>query len=166
MLMEQVLKLILIRHAEAESAGFGEEDASRTLSRRGRQQALALREWLASLKSHQAQRVFHSNAARAMETAQLAFQGEGVPLEAYPGLYLAPRGQLLTTALSTRGELSCLAIVAHNPGLSSLVSELSSSPFSFGCADACVLLLKFVGERGEDGDHIERVSLLDSFRAG
>ena len=65
--------LILLRHAHAESAGIGQDDIDRPLSRQGLAEAEAAGKWL---KAHNLlpDRILCSNARRTRETLE---QGNG-----------------------------------------------------------------------------------------
>ena len=69
-----------------------------------------------------------SAATRAQQTAQYVANGFGLAdtqVLVEPGLYLAGPERLLSTLRDIPDEFQCVALVAHNPGLSWLVNELS-----------------------------------------
>ena len=118
-------ELILLRHAHAESAGYGQHDLDRALSRQGLAEAEAAGYWL---KSHGLlpDRVLCSPARRTRETLEQVLQITGfVEQRQEPRIYEATPGTLMDVADEHR-ECGRLMLVGHNPGLEQLVALLSS----------------------------------------
>ena len=118
-------ELILLRHAEAESAKAGEDDAGRPLNARGEQEARAAGQWLAD-HGITPDRVLCSPAARTRATAQLALEalGQAAAITTEDGIYDATPGDLMAL-LDQHGEAGTLLLVGHNPGIEQLVALLS-----------------------------------------
>lgn len=118
-------ELILLRHAHAESADYGQHDLDRALSRQGLAEAEAAGYWL---KSHGLlpDRVLCSHARRTRETLEQVMQITGfVEQRQEPRIYEATPGTLMDVADEHR-ECGRLMLVGHNPGLEQLVALLSS----------------------------------------
>jgi phosphohistidine phosphatase SixA len=117
-------ELILLRHAEAQPAPPGGEDAVRRLSGRGEQEARAAGAWL---KAHgvKPDRVLCSPSERTCATAQLtlAALNKAPNVETFPEIYNATPGELLAL-LDQHGDAKTLMLVGHNPGIERLVALL------------------------------------------
>lgn len=118
-------ELILLRHAHAESAGAGQDDIDRPLSRQGLAEAEAAGAWL---KAHNQlpDRIICSSARRARETLEQVLQVTGfIEQRQEPRIYDATPGTLMQVA-DEHIECSRLMLVGHNPGLEQLVALLTS----------------------------------------
>lgn len=117
-------ELILLRHAEAQPAPPGGEDAVRRLSGRGEQEARAAGAWL---KSHglRPDRVLCSPSERTYATAQLALAVLAQPpeIQTFPEIYNATPGELLAL-LDQHADAVSVVLVGHNPGIERLVALL------------------------------------------
>ena len=116
-------RLILLRHAQAEHRAPSGEDIDRELTERGRADARAVGERLFR-EELIPDIVLVSTAARAEQTwdeAGPAFP-PGVKVEPMRHLYNASADVLLEAARDA-GAVS-VAVVAHNPGMQTLVIEL------------------------------------------
>lgn len=109
-------RLLLIRHAKAEQ--YGETDAARELSGRGRRDARAAGRWL-SAAGFAPDQVFVSDATRAQQTWEAIASG----LDAKPNVTTDARiydntvPALLTVAASAPVDASTVALVGHNPSM-------------------------------------------------
>ena len=145
------MRLILVRHAEAEAESPSTMgDFGRSLTRRGREQAADTGEYLhAHTKRKKGLRVWTSPFVRAVQTAEeLAAQLPDAAVSV---------AEVLGSGQSVNGEVTmCLALgskedavlVGHEPLLSELGAELlslRSLPFSFE-KGACLILRK--GKKG------------------
>jgi phosphohistidine phosphatase SixA len=122
---ELMRELILLRHAHAEMAGFGQDDIDRPLSRQGLAEAEAAGQWL---KAHHLtpDRIVCSSARRARETLEQVLQVTGfIEQRQEPRIYNATPGMLMEVA-DEHSECARLMLVGHNPGLEQLVALLSS----------------------------------------
>lgn len=116
-------RLILLRHAKAENRAASGEDIDRALTDRGRADARAMGERLFR-EELLPDIALVSTALRAEQTwgeAARAFP-PGTKVELMPSLYNAPADVLLEAARDAGREV--VAVVAHNPGMHTLVAEL------------------------------------------
>ncbi|MDO5534242.1 MAG: histidine phosphatase family protein [Propionibacteriaceae bacterium] len=115
-------RLYLIRHAEAEFMGRGRGDHGRVLTDEGRTQAQHLGEMLADAGISV---VLHSTADRATQTAE----GLGLDVDLRPveDLYNAGTRGILSALAGLDDSVEVAALVAHAPGVPSLVDELAGS---------------------------------------
>jgi phosphohistidine phosphatase len=123
-------RLLLLRHAKAESTSPSGTDRDRPLAVRGHKDATELGAWLARQRSLLPDLALISTAVRARETWDIFQQqiSDEVPqgLAAdLPELYGAEPTQLLAIIRSIATEdPKCLMIVGHNPGLHELALGL------------------------------------------
>jgi phosphohistidine phosphatase len=68
--------------------------------------------------------VLTSTAERASDTAERVFGESGAEIVRVPDLYMASAHELLETAEAHGSGASCVALVAHDPGMHSLASRL------------------------------------------
>jgi phosphohistidine phosphatase len=120
-------RLILIRHGNARPASDERSDFERPLSGWGEQEARVVGERLA----HSAwipQLIITSSAPRALATARVvAGCLREPPLIADPALFLASPEALRRGIARHADDQQSVAVVAHNPGLSYLVRDLSDA---------------------------------------
>jgi phosphohistidine phosphatase len=121
-------RLLLLRHAKAAAADEPLTDNARPLTERGERDARQIGE---RLRQHHPppDLILSSTATRALQTAQLvasalAYSRDAIALERR--LYLAEPIMLLDVIEEQSSEISCLLVVAHNPGLTELVHGLLS----------------------------------------
>jgi phosphohistidine phosphatase len=138
--------LLLMRHAKSDWNEAGLTDKERPLNARGRATAPIMAEWL-TRQNHMPDLVLCSNAIRTRQTLELLMQHwtsskESKPAISLPqvhfddSLYLASDTQLLLVAKESVASLAsldgpswkCVLVLAHNPGLELLVSQLSDRP--------------------------------------
>jgi phosphohistidine phosphatase len=118
-------ELILLRHAHAEAAAAGQDDADRPLSRQGQAEAEAAGQWLKA-NHFLPDRVVCSNARRARETLEQVLSVIGyVEQRQEPRIYNATPGDLMAVA-DEHKDLSRVLLVGHNPGFEQLAALLSS----------------------------------------
>ena len=110
-----------MRHAEA-NPGFVFKDHARSLSEKGKQDALNLGRWLAA-KDHCPTRALVSDATRTIQS----FTGLKLlcPVDFLPLLYLANSRELLRETHDIK--TSCLLVLAHNPGIADLAHMVSNT---------------------------------------
>jgi phosphohistidine phosphatase len=117
-------ELILLRHAEAQPAPPGGEDAVRRLSGRGEQEARAAGDWL---KKHgkKPDRVLCSPSERTCATGTLALAAlERAPtMQTSEEIYNATPGELLAL-LDQHLDANTVMLIGHNPGIERLVALL------------------------------------------
>jgi phosphohistidine phosphatase len=127
-------RLILFRHAKAESDAQSGDDFDRALAPRGRREARAMGDQLAAL-GFKPDLVLVSPAQRTRETWELAadaLPGGEVRLE--PSLYNAEAGAIRRLAERAGEGRGTVVVVAHNPGLQELTLRLlmeGAAPSSF-----------------------------------
>ena len=117
-------ELILLRHAEAQTAEKSDDDHDRALSKHGQEEARAAGAWLAA-HGVAPDRVLCSPARRTEETAVLALEQLGdapAPLKAGE-IYDATPGELLAL-LDQHHDARVVMLVGHNPGIERLVALL------------------------------------------
>ena len=120
--------LLLLRHAKSSWKDESLSDHERPLNKRG--QAAAPR--MGRLIRDQGMvpdRILSSTAERARATAEAVaevcgYQGEITPLR---DLYLAAPSAYVDVARAVEGDPASLLLVGHNPGINSLVRELTGS---------------------------------------
>jgi phosphohistidine phosphatase SixA len=113
-------ELILLRHAEAETATAGKDDRERKLTQHGKNEARAAGEWLASHDVHY-DRILCSPSERTRETAALAL-GQVEP-QFEPAIYDATVVDLYAL-LDEQSDAERVVLVGHNPGIEQLVAFL------------------------------------------
>ena len=116
-------RLLLIRHAKAESQG--EVDLERRLAARGRADAAAIGRWLAE---HDLipDRVVVSPATRARQTWQLTAESVGVTVEPTVDerVYHNTVEDLLEVIAQAPADIRTLAIVGHNPSIEDMAAAI------------------------------------------
>jgi phosphohistidine phosphatase len=117
-------ELILLRHAEAQPASPGADDAVRRLSGRGEQEARAAGAWLKSHGIHP-DRVLCSPSERTCATATLALSAldRAPAMQEASEIYNATPGELLAL-LDQHDDVNTVMLVGHNPGIERLVALL------------------------------------------
>jgi phosphohistidine phosphatase len=117
------MRLYLVRHAHALDAN---EDAQRPLSAKGREQVKRLAQFLRASEAFQPDEIWHSPLLRSQQTAKLLVKRleMHVPLIEVEGL--EPDDDPRATVLRVANLRRVVAIVGHEPHLSSLASRLVS----------------------------------------
>jgi phosphohistidine phosphatase SixA len=117
-------ELILLRHAHADAAAPGQDDADRPLSATGRDEARAAGDWL---REHglRPDRVLCSPARRTRETLEELGDIGGPPATVEASIYAAEPGTLAALADANR-DAERLLLVGHNPGLERLAALMHS----------------------------------------
>ena len=124
-------EIILLRHAHAETAAPGQDDASRPLSAQGEAEADAAGAWL---KQHAAApaRVLCSPAARTRATCERVLAALGyADLRFEPRVYDATPATLIRV-LEDHADADTVMLVGHNPGLETLVALLTEGASDSG----------------------------------
>jgi phosphohistidine phosphatase SixA len=118
-------ELVLLRHAHAEPAASGQDDADRPLSPEGRAEAEAAGQWLLQ-HGYRPDRVLVSPSRRTRETLELVLGVLGYAEQrADRRIYEATSGTLMQVADEHR-EPGRVMLVGHNPGLEQLAALLAS----------------------------------------
>ncbi|MBN8728383.1 MAG: histidine phosphatase family protein [Xanthomonadales bacterium] len=145
-------QIILLRHAHAEPASHGQEDAARALSLRGEAESDAAGAWLREHGARPA-RVLHSGAARTRQTCERVLEVLGfTDARAEPRIYEATPATLLRV-LDDHADADSLLLVGHNPGLEQLLGLLTegSSGAGRGMPPGSIAWLELAGAVAEPG---------------
>ena len=118
--------LILMRHAKSDWGNASLSDHDRPLNERGKRDAPHMAQWLQNV-GVVPDRVLSSTSERTRETVGLMMEEwSRHPSVAWEQqLYLASPDTILSTVGRQGGDVDRLMIVAHNPGMSYLVSALA-----------------------------------------
>lgn len=126
-----MMRLMLLRHAKADSGTSRLDDFARELTPRGREAAAQIGKWMVE-NGLFPDLVLVSEARRTQQTWDIVAPLAGDPAEVHRtrALYLATPGEILacltdaaTEARSTAPR--CILIVGHNPGLETLAGMLA-----------------------------------------
>jgi phosphohistidine phosphatase len=119
-----MIQFTVVRHASAEHGGLELVDHERQLSSRGLRDAadMAKRVLRSGVRSEV---VLASTAARATATASAFATAFGVEVTENADLYAAPADAILSIA--RENGAAELTVVAHDPGVSALVSEIAGT---------------------------------------
>ncbi|MCI9856994.1 SixA phosphatase family protein [Microbacterium proteolyticum] len=117
-----MIQLILARHAKSDWADEGLDDHDRPLNDRGRRDAPAVARTVQRAGVRPAV-ILTSTALRARQTAEAFGKAFEVEVVERPELYLAASDGLLDAARAS--GVDEVMVVAHDPGMSSLVSRLA-----------------------------------------
>lgn len=144
-------ELILLRHAQTESAVAEDDDRQRALSEEGLAQARQAGQWLLG-QDCKLGLILYSPALRARQTAEAVH--DSLPqsdLREVEGIYEASPGELLAL-LDEQPTSDTVMIVGHNPGLERLLGLLTNgrSGSYRGMPPASLARISF-GERIEPG---------------
>lgn len=122
-------QLIIIRHASAEPEVYPKRDFDRNLEPLGIAEAEKLGRFILS-KSEKPEKILCSSAIRTMQTAEHLAQILNLEVDAIRTsvkMYNAIISVLKEQITQFDGAESCLALLAHNPGISQLASYLGSA---------------------------------------
>jgi phosphohistidine phosphatase len=119
-------QLILMRHAKSDWADESLSDHDRPLNKRGRRDAPRVGHWLAE-EDFLPDRILVSSSERTKETIALMIDAWQVDPETIfdDALYHASLGEILGAIQSNGGDSRRLMVLAHNPGMTSLVSHFA-----------------------------------------
>ncbi len=119
------MRLWLIRHAKSSWSNAGLRDFDRPLNGRGKRDGPRMQGWLAK-QSFGPTWIWTSDAARAQATAdfvQAAFPA--AERMADHRLYGATPEVIFDLVRQTPAKIECVAVVAHNPGLTHCINLLA-----------------------------------------
>jgi phosphohistidine phosphatase len=118
------LTLLLLRHAEAEAAQAGLADIDRSLTVRGRVEALDAAECIAAAELR-VDAMLVSPALRTRETATIVAAKLDITEELHfePALYFGSLDELLPTVRCCAADTQTVLMVGHNPALSALAQQ-------------------------------------------
>lgn len=129
--------LVIVRHAKAASAGKGQRDYDRPLTKRGRAQSERLRAWASdpqALGRFGPVTALVSGSARTRETYAVAFAGTPFvhALETSDLIYNGKRDvsgrDLLSELAAVDPVTESLMVVAHNPSVLELALDIAEGP--------------------------------------
>lgn len=118
--------LIVIRHAKSSWDNPELEDRERPLNKRGNEDSLLMANVLKQYNLH-IDKIFCSTAQRVKSTIEIFARELGIEnnrIEYIDELYNASRRDILNFLKKLEDNLSSVAIVGHNPGLTDLVHFL------------------------------------------
>ncbi len=117
--------ITLIRHAKS-SWKFPElDDHDRPLNKRGKRDRFKMADYLAQ-QAWTIEMVYSSTAKRALDYAQTLSQVASLPLAAKSDLYTFSAERLLSFIESIDESLKDVALVGHNPAITSLTNILTN----------------------------------------
>lgn len=135
--------LLLMRHAKSDWSDGSLSDHDRPLNQRGKAAAPAMADWLSSI-GFVPGLVLSSTSVRTRQTVNLMTEQWADPPEATydESLYLASPNIIFRAAREQGGSSQKLMIVAHNPGMSYVVSGLSDQRLDMPTAAIAIFELK------------------------
>lgn len=123
------MRLWIIRHAKSSWAQPQQADFERDLNQRGQRDGANMAGWLGDQKDPPTW-LWTSDAVRALATTDFVASGFSLtPDQVQPNhdLYHGTPDAVATVLQQTPNEHQCVAVVAHNPGLTYLVNLLAGS---------------------------------------
>jgi phosphohistidine phosphatase len=160
------MRVVLVRHAEAEPERPGQGDHARALTSIGRQQAQDTARWLARLIPDGERHIWSSPLRRAAETAEiLAVAWTGSSVEEAEALSTGRTVQLQLALVHALPFNAGSALVGHEPLMAELAAQLlglPSLPMPFEKGAALVLRrsgkqLAFESYRAPNRDPIKKL---------
>jgi phosphohistidine phosphatase len=121
--------LVIIRHAKSSWADAGMEDFDRPLNERGKKDAPEMAKRLLS-KNISIDVLISSTAKRAQQTCRAFAEVYGIERSSIilkPELYLAPAEIFYKVITETNSKYNCIAVFAHNPGITEFANSLTSA---------------------------------------
>ena len=118
----------IVRHAKSRYAYPGESDFSRPLNETGIKEVLKMADRFATLKD-KIDKIFCSSALRTKQTANGLCSSWGIEknkIQFEDGLYHATEEALIRFITSVSNTYNTVFIVAHNPGVTNFVNEISA----------------------------------------
>jgi phosphohistidine phosphatase len=116
-------RLVVVRHSKTEP--WSTTDHARVLTDRGRRDARDLGRWLHGIRVIP-EVVLVSSAMRARETAELMVEtlGGAPTITVLSELYAAGPDDVLVQCATVAGDVTCAAVVGHNPTMAMLADLL------------------------------------------
>ena len=120
------LRLILMRHAKSDWSNGSQSDHERPLNRRGKRDAPNMAGWLAECNLIP-DLILVSSSQRTRETVGLMKEiwQTDPKIDYQEGLYHSSPEEIIAAVQSNPGEHQTVMVVAHNPGMTSLVSHFA-----------------------------------------
>ncbi len=142
--MQMVKTLLLIRHANAEETDRGGKDFDRRLTRLGQRNAAHAGKHLLAHK-YLPEMMLCSEAARARETAEIIagqLKFSDGQIKYHDDLYEASVRTLFSAVNGISDNPACVALIAHNPGLTYLADYLTTAPLD-NMVPASIVIIQF-----------------------
>ncbi|HSN97514.1 MAG TPA: phosphohistidine phosphatase SixA [Candidatus Nanopelagicales bacterium] len=120
------MEILIVRHGQAVDDAPGLGDSGRWLTARGREVSRRVARWLAKRKDRRPAAIWTSPLVRAVQTAEILAEAAGLSADVSVAPELSPGRdpvELMRLLSHHRGP-EPLALVGHEPLLSSLVSSL------------------------------------------
>jgi phosphohistidine phosphatase len=136
--------LFIIRHANAEWKSSDKMDFSRALNPLGIKEAKAIAQQLIN-KNFFVDAIIYSSALRTLQTAEIIANAFGVFENrriAEPSLYLANSDKIEELVSQFPDELNCIAIIAHNPGVTDFANTLITHAFMYSMPTCAVVAVR------------------------
>jgi phosphohistidine phosphatase len=147
---ESMLRLSLLRHAQADDPVSNQEDWDRPLTRRGTLDAKEMARRMKAAK-HKPQLILSSPAVRARQTSEaFALCFTNATLQFVESLYLADPKQLLNCIRDHGGTAAHLLVVAHNPGITEFANELALDRPVDAMPTGCIVTAEFKLDSWQD----------------
>jgi len=143
--------LTLIRHAKS-SWKEPVSDFERPLNKRGIRNAAEMGEWL-SVHGIRFEQILCSPARRTLATAEALAAKTGYPPSAIipvRAIYLATADTLLDILRSQDAAFNHIALIGHNPGISSLAHQLLSGDFHEDLRTAAIVQMHLAAPSWQD----------------
>jgi phosphohistidine phosphatase len=145
-----MMRLTLLRHAQADDPVSNQQDWDRPLTRRGLLDAKEMARRMKAAK-HKPHLILSSPAIRARQTAEtFAHCFASTTIQFVEGLYLADPKQLLNNIREHGGAASHLLVVAHNPGITEFANQLSQERSIDAMPTGAVVTAEFPLQRWQD----------------
>ena len=131
--------LILMRHAKSDWGNESVSDHDRTLSPRGQRDTPRMASWLQGL-GRVPDLILSSSSERTRETVDLLLSTWNLSVEAHytQSLYLASPDAILSSVIAHGRQAKTAMVVAHNPGMTYLVSSLAGQSMEMPTAAVAI----------------------------
>ena len=123
------MQLFLLRHSKSVPDAYDQDDLNRSLSSRGINDARTLTSFIIN-KKIKFDQVLCSSSIRTVQTLDILKEdncSNFKNISITENLYLA--SEIEISKMINNSDANCLLIIAHNPGISSLISILSNSKY-------------------------------------
>ncbi|MGD9841820.1 MAG: histidine phosphatase family protein [Steroidobacteraceae bacterium] len=138
-----MMRLTLVRHAQADNPLPDQQDWDRPLTRRGLLDGTEMARRAKELRATPPL-ILSSPAVRTRQTAELFAKAlNKSQLQLIEDLYLASAKQLLISLQQQADSTTHLMVVGHNPGISELADKLSDQRRIDGMPTASVVTMEF-----------------------
>lgn len=137
-------RLLLMRHAKSDWADESLSDHDRPLNGRGRGAAPRMADWIRQL-GELPDRILCSSSTRTCQTAQLLMDTwqTDPPIITTESLYLASPNGIVDVIQAEGGDAGTLLVIAHNPGMTALVSGLAGQSVDMPTAATALFEVPF-----------------------